>query len=65
MIDPMVPTVLKISSGSGSLVLACLCRQQDLFSGRHGFFKTIDGLLASHEERHNHVGKYDNVPERK
>jgi hypothetical protein len=43
---------------------ALLSREQDLLVARHGVLERRDGLLAAHEERHDHVGEHDDVPQR-
>src|SRR5262249_32477938 len=41
-----------------------LCRQQDLFVRAHDLFEGIDRLLPPDEQRHDHVGKHDDVAQR-
>ena len=40
-----------------------LGRQKDLLVRLHHLFQRPDGFLAADKERHDHVRKYDNVPE--
>ena len=42
-----------------------LARQQDLFVVRHHLFKSADRFFAANEKRHDHVGKHDDVAQRK
>jgi hypothetical protein len=43
---------------------ALLGHQQDLLVAGHGPIQRTDGLVASHEERDDHVGVDDHVPQR-
>src|SRR5262249_7174257 len=50
----------------GRIVIAgvLLCRQQDLLVRAHDLFEGIDRLLSADEQRHDHVGKHDDVAQR-
>src|SRR6185437_14140875 len=51
--------------GRGLVIARVLLRdKQDLLVRAHHFFKRGDRLLASHEQRHDHVREYDNVAQR-
>ena len=46
------------------LIAVFLGDEHDLLVGLHHLFQRADGFLTSDEERHNHVRKHDNVPQR-
>ncbi len=49
----------------GVVGLGLLLRhQQDVLVGVHGLLEGADGAIAPHEERHHHVRKDDDVPQR-
>ena len=41
-----------------------LRRQHDIRLFAHRFFKSVDALFATHEQRHHHVGEDDQIPQR-